>query len=577
MNHLKRKRLVRLKNIDNKRLKSVYIFSLIIFLGLLGRIINLQVFNAAQLQLKARSIQIRKNNALEIRRPIVDRNNRLVAYNKTQYNLWAHPKYFNFPGDSNDVRRSIKEVSERLSIVLNFDKNKIIKKFENDLRGVKLFDDLNEEQANLIKKLQISGLDLESYSKRVYPQGDLYSNVVGFVNDEKKGSSGIEFYLDDQIKVLNNDISLKLGADGTPLPDISGSRDFMHDNEKIKLTLDSRLQKISSIALSKQIKEWKAKKGLALVMNVNTGEILTLASSPSFDPNRFWEYDQTVFKGWYSQDLFEPGSTFKPINLALALEEKVINKDGLVQDNGKINVGGWTLANWDQKGNGLIDYPRVLQLSSNVAMVKIMQNLAPSIYWDRLNKLGISKKISSDLFEATPGYLKGKEIFINHPIEPAVASFGKGFSISALKLAQLHSAIANGGYQVIPHATYNFKNRISSQGQIRLFSEDSSKTVLEWMESVVNSGSGIGAKIDGYRIGGKTGTSQKALNGIYTKNKSCSFVATLPINNPKYLVLVVIDEPSKSYAYGSTVAVPVAKEIIESLIVLNKIPPSVKK
>ena len=312
-------------------------------------------------------------------------------------------------------------------------------------------------------------------------------------------------------------------------------------------------------------------------MNVNNGEILSLVSIPSYNPNKYWEYDSEVFKAWYSLDLFEPGSTFKPINLALALEEKVIQKDGLVEDNGKINVGGWTLSNWDKKGNGYIDYPKVLQVSSNVGMVKIMQNLEPLTYWNWLNKLGVNQKLETDLFESTAGQLKGKDIFVSQSIEPAVASFGKGFSISPLKLAQLHAVLANGGIEVFPHVTLSFKDQLESYSPKKIFSKDVSRIVLEWMESVVENGSGVGAKIDGYRIGGKTGTSHKAVNGIYTSKKVCSFIATFPINDPKYIVLVVIDEPSKPYSYGSTVAVPVAREIIESLIVIEKIPPHPKK
>ena len=212
-----------------------------------------------------------------------------------------------------------------------------------------------------------------------------------------------------------------------------------------------------------------------------------------------------------------------------------------------------------------------------LGMVKIMQKLSPSTYWERLNQLGINQSITTDLFESTPGYLKEKDIFINQPIEQAVASYGKGFSISPLKLAQLHASLANGGYEVTPHVTYGFKNEVSKYLKKRLFDFSVTQTILEWMESVVNEGSGLGAKIDGYRIGGKTGTSQKAINGIYTTEKACSFVATLPIGKPKYLVLVVIDGPSKAFSYGSTVAVPVVKEIIESLIVLEKIPPSSKE
>ncbi len=572
----KYKKIVRLLPLDQRRFKFLYIFSLLLIFCLFGRLVKLQVFNASDLQRKARLIQSSQTNALKKRRAIVDRNNRLIAYDKPLYKLWGHPKYFNFPGDSINRVRSIEEVVEKLSPILDINGEILLSKFNNKMSGIKLLDKISEEKAEKIKNLQISGLDLFKYSQRYYPQGELYSSLIGFVNDENIASAGLELYLDNQIKVFNKSNLIKRGGDGTPLPDNSAPGDFISDYKSLGLTIDSKLQKASFNALSKQVSKWKAKKGFAIVMDVNNGRILSLVSAPAYDPNKFWQYDSEIFRGWYSQDLFEPGSTFKPINLALALEEKVIQKDGFVEDIGKINVGGWTLYNWDKKGNGYIDYPKVLQVSSNVGMVKIMQNLDPTIYWDWLKNLGINKNLETDLFESTAGQLKRKDLFVNQSIEPAVTSFGKGFSISPLKLVQLHAALANGGFEVTPHVTSNFKERVNKNPKKQFFSQEVSKTVLEWMESVVDKGSGSGVKIEGYRIAGKTGTSQKALNGSYTSKKVCSFVATLPVNDPKYAVLVVVDEPSRSYAYGSTVAVPVAKEIIESLIVIEKLPPKTK-
>ena len=573
----KNKRIVHLVPLQPRRFKMTYIFCLVLIFGLFGRLVNLQVFSASDLQKKARLIQFTKISSLKKRRSIVDRNNRLIAYDKPLYKLWAHPKYFNFPGDLTNRIRSIDEVVSKISPILNIKDELLLAKFENKMMGIELLDEITENQAKKIKNLHISGLDLVKYSQRYYPQSNLYSNLIGFVNYENKGSAGLELHLDNKIKVLNKSNLVKKGGDGTPLPDNSGPSDFINDYKSLALTIDSRLQKAAFKSLSKQVMKWKAKKGFAIVMNVNNGEILSLVSIPSYDPNKYWDYDSEVFRGWYSQDLFEPGSTFKPINLALALEEKVIQKDGLVEDIGMVNVGGWSLSNWDKRGNGYIDYPKVLQVSSNVGMVKIMQNLPPKTYWDWLDKLGISKSLETDLFESTPGQLKSKDIFVSQLIEPAVASFGKGFSISPLKLAQLHAVLANGGSEVIPHVTLNFKAQIKDNSPKEIFSEEVSRIVLEWMETVVENGSGKGAKIDGYRIGGKTGTSQKAINGRYTNKKVCSFIASFPVNNPKYVVLVVIDEPSKAYAYGSTVAVPVAKEIIESLIVIEKIPPQIEK
>ncbi len=573
----KYKKNVHIKPLKQGRFKVLYIFCLLIIFSLFGRLVKLQVFNASDLQKKARLIQSSKTSSFKKRRSIVDRNNRLIAYDKPLYKLWAHPKYFNFPGDSINRVRSIEEVVRKLSPILDLKDEILLGKFNNKMNGVKLLDKISQEKAQKIKNLKISGLDLFNYSQRYYPQGELYSNLVGFVNDENKASAGLELHLENRIQLFNKSNLIKRGGDGTPLPDNSAPGDFISDYKSLSLTIDSKLQKASYEALYKQVNKWEANKGFAIVMDVNNGQILSLVTVPSYDPNRFWQYDSELFKGWYSQDLFEPGSTFKPINLAVALEEKAIQKDGFVEDIGKINVGGWTLFNWDKKGNGYIDYPKVLQVSSNVGMVKIMQNLDPTVYWNWLKNLGIDKNLETDLFESTSGQLKRKDLFVNQSIEPAVASFGKGFSISPLKLVQLHAALANGGFEVTPHVTSTFKKRVNSNFKKQLFSNDVSQTVLEWMESVVDKGSGSGVKIEGYRIAGKTGTSQKAINGSYTKKKVCSFVATLPVNDPRYVVLVVIDEPSKSYAYGATVAVPVAKEIIESLIVIEKIPPNIKE
>ena len=217
----KYKKVVRLIPLDQRRFKFLYIFSLILIFCLFGRLVKLQVFNASDLQRKARLIQSSKTNSLKKRRSIVDRNNRLIAYDKPLYKLWAHPKYFNFPGDSINRVRSIEEVTQKLSPILDINNEILLRKFNNKMSGIKLLDKISEEKAEKIKKLQISGLDLFKYSQRYYPQGELYSNLVGFVNDENIASAGLELHLDNQIKVFNKSNLIKRGGDGTPLPDNS--------------------------------------------------------------------------------------------------------------------------------------------------------------------------------------------------------------------------------------------------------------------------------------------------------------------------------------------------------------------
>ena len=199
----KNKRIVHLVPLQPRRFKMTYIFCLVLIFGLFGRLVNLQVFSASDLQKKARLIQFTKISSLKKRRSIVDRNNRLIAYDKPLYKLWAHPKYFNFPGDLTNTIRSIDEVVSKISPILNIKDELLLAKFENKMMGIELLDEITENQAKKIKNLHISGLDLVKYSKRYYPQRNLYSNLIGFVNYENKGSAGLELHLDNEIKVLN--------------------------------------------------------------------------------------------------------------------------------------------------------------------------------------------------------------------------------------------------------------------------------------------------------------------------------------------------------------------------------------
>ncbi len=568
-----------IKPVPANRLKLVFGILCVGLIGLMGRSAWLQILQAPLLEARARSFQIEKNSPLGIRRSVIDRRGRLIALDEKQFRLWAHPRYFNFPGDPSGKLRKPNEVAEKLSKIIAISTEELTSMLDRRISGVKLAEGISSEKAQEIKRLQISGLDLEAYAQRLYPQQDLFANVIGFLDHDRVPQAGLEQSLNHQFHRKETAHSLRRGADGTPLPDELGPGVFHSDDKEIRLTLDLRLQKVALNALKSQVKEWDAKKGVAIVMDSSNGEILALASTPSYNPNKYWEYSPGLFREWSVQDLFEPGSVFKPINLALALEEGVILPKGSVYDSGVVNVGGWPLKNWNHKANGLIDYAKVLQVSSNVGMVKIMRNLHPSTYWTWLHRLGIDQTPKTDLPGAIGGHLKSKELFVTQPIHGAVTAFGQGFSITPLKLVQLHALIANGGRLVTPHITNGFvedKNIGAKNGSDKrqLFRPEVTRTVLEWMESVVDKGSGMGVRTENYRIGGKTGTADKSEDGKNYSSKICSFVAILPIENPRYVVLVAVDEPRKEYAYGSTVAVPAAKKIIESLLVLEKIPPS---
>ena len=566
------------------RFRIVFSFLCFGLVGLSFRVAWLQLFLSDQLKAEARQVQTEKKSPLGTRRSILDRNGKLIAIDEKRFKLWAHPRYFHFPGDSYGTVRKPVEVAKLLSSPLSKSVSELVQEFGNYSSGVRLAEGLTKEKADEIKNLRISGIDLEAYPQRFYPHGSLFANVVGFLDLDRRPQAGLELSLDKELKRLEKKSVLSKGADGTPLPIGVQRGVFEQDQLNLQLTLDARLQEVAVKEISKQVKAWDAKKGVVIVMDIDTGELLALASTPSYDPNKYWDYSPSLFKEWSVQELFEPGSTFKPINLALALEEGVIRPNGEINDDGLITVGGWPLSNWDRKPNGVLTFPEVLQVSSNVGMIKIMNKLNASTYWQWLRRLGIDEIPETDLPGAVGGQIKSKQIFVNQPIEPAVAAFGQGFSITPLKLAQLHALIANGGKLVTPHITKGLKGDNESYFSAppeskQILSPEVTNTVLGWMETVVlfYEESGIEANVPGYRIGGKTGTAQKSQDGRNYDSKICSFVASLPVDDPRYVVLAVVDEPQKPHAYGATVALPVVKKIIETLLVIEKIPPSIER
>jgi len=576
---LRPRRVVSLQPVPVGRLMAVYAVLATGLLGLGIRLAWLQVVEKGTLQARARAIQTQSIAPIGKRRTIVDRNGRLVALDEQRFSLWAHPRYFNFPGDEPQQLRKPDEVAARLAAVLAVPKQALLATMGSRSTGIRLASDLDPETAQRVRQLGISGLDLEAYPHRIYPQGPLFANVVGFLNLERVPQAGLEQSRDRDLRRHEDTLRMRRGADGTPLPEGLSAGSLYGDDLRLQLTLDARLQQVAQQALARQIKKWNAKRGAALVMDVRNGEMLALASSPTYDPNRFWSFKPALFREWSVQDLYEPGSTFKPINLALALQEKAIDPTGKVSDTGSLTIGGWPIFNHDRKANGLIDYPTVLQVSSNVAMVQAMAKVKRDRFWHWLHTFGIDGRPDTDLPGAVAGQLKARQAFISQPIEPAVAAFGQGFSLTPLKLIQLHAMLANGGRLVSPHITRGLRSgdalaSAPAATGLPLLDPAVTKVVMGWMEAVVERGT-LPVKTPGYRIGGKTGTAQKAENGVYIPGALItSFVGHLPMNDPRYVVLVVVDEPKGGNVYGSTVAAPVAKEIIDALLVLERIAPT---
>ncbi|MGF1516868.1 MAG: peptidoglycan D,D-transpeptidase FtsI family protein [Nodosilinea sp.] len=578
-----------------------------------GRLAWLQLAQGDSLAYLAQQQRLLPPVQRQVRHSIVDRQGNVLAVDQVVYTLYAHPRLFNL---------STPEVAAQLSPLLDTSVSALVGQFGQRPTGIRVVDGLSEETRDRIRALRLDGLELHSQQQRFYPQQQLFAPIVGFVNLDGQPQAGIEITYQDQLSMVPavEEMEEETSASATESaaefgphleaygpPDIvfaanaapiesstdaeAGAKAEANPPElwhagsaTLHLTLDSRLQRAAQQELQTVINRHHAKRGTVMVMDAHSGEMLALASVPTYDPNRYFNANPSDLRSWAVSDLYEPGSTFKPINIAIALEAGLIGPDEMVNDSGQMQFGEWKIRNHDFAtlgGRGAISITDVLKYSSNVGMVRIMQKMPASDYFAWLQRLSLDLPTGIDLPAEAAGQIKDREHFINSRVELATTSFGQGFSVSPIKMVQLLATLANGGKLVTPHVVSGMIADDSGERWIpsrpepqSIFSPQTTRQVLTMMEAAVETGTGDAANLSGYRIGGKTGTAQKAASGGYGRGRVTSFVGILPIDAPRYVVLAVIDEPQGDDAYGSTVAAPLVKKVIESLVVLEGLPPS---
>lgn len=545
--------------------------------GLLLNLYHLQVLQAKSLEKKARRQQMVYLRPFVPRRAIVDRNSNVLAVDRPVYTLYAHPKLF---------KRSKSDMAASLAPILEKKPTDLEKLFNQKQSGIRIGGLWAEEVADRVARLQADGLELIQQYSRLYPQQDLASDIVGYVNVDHRGQAGVEYSQEKLLERAVRTLRLSRAGNGALMPDHVPEGFLNFDDLRLHLTIDSRLQRAARFALKEKIQQFRAERGTVIVMDARDGSLLALVAEPTYNPNEYYKSDVGLFKNWALADLYEPGSTFKPLNVAIALEAGAIQPNSQFNDTGQIQIGRWPIANYDfatRGPKGILSVSQILEYSSNVGMVRIIQQMKPDAYYGWLERLGLGQKSGIDLPFEAPSQLKNQQEFTGSLVESATAAFGQGFSLTPIQLVQMHASLANGGKLVTPHVIqglFNTKGQMYWQPRLTagrpIFSPATSKAVLEMMEQVVIKGTGKNAQIQGYRIAGKTGTAQKAspTGGYYTNAKITSFVGIFPVEAPRYVVLAVVDDPKGEDAFGSTVAAPIVKAMMEALIAIDRISPS---
>lgn len=554
----------------SSRLLLVWMVLIAGSLGLILNLVRLQVVQGSMLAQRAKAQQQFAPPVLIPRRPIIDRQGNIVAIDRPVYTLYAHPMMFTEP---------VEEVAEQLAPVLERSESELEKQLKSSESGLRIADFVAQELGDRIAGMGIDGLELVQKSTRLYPQQDLLATILGYVDVDNAAQAGIEY---SQKQLLERTLPGHQGEKnhGSVIIEQKPDEFLPMDDLSLQLTVDSRLQRSARSALKAQLQQYNAKRGAVIVMDARDGSLLALVSEPSYDPNQYYNFDLERFKNWTLTDIYEPGSTFKPITMAIALESGAVQPESGFYDEGTIYVDGWPISNADGGGSGYLSLSQIIQYSSNVGTVHVVQQMQPSVFYSWLERLGLGQAVATDLPFVTSSQIKPQEEFVASPANAATAGFGQGFALTPLQLVQLHGTLANGGKLVTPHVVrglFNSQDQPYWQPQLspprQIFSRKTTQAVLSMMEQVVQAGTGTAAQIPGYRIAGKTGTAQKASGGGYSDYaKVVSFVGIIPADAPRYVVLAVVDEPVGGS--GGIVAAPIVKAVMESLIAIEGIPPS---
>lgn len=547
----------------------VRIFFFIFALAIIFKLFDLQVFKHSYLKEKAKK-QRQPLHSFNFRGEIIDRKGIRLAADTTLYDIYAHPKYY--------FDQKPDEMAAKLAPILKRPQSVLLEKLtKTDVSTVTLAKDVPRDIVLKMQKLGLKGLDPVKKSERVYPQGNLASHILGYVNFAANLYAGVESTAKEKLQSTPDVKPVEYDGRNQVIYDFFTDPKMVTKpltGKKIQLTIDSEIQHIAETELDKMMKSTKAKRGTVIVMNPKNGEILGFAVLPNYNPNEYNKASPSVVKNWVLSDVYPPGSTFKIITVACGLESGVITENEKILDTGKIKVQGWPIENYDYYKHGapgLIDLNYLFVHSSNIASLKIALKMPKAAYYNLLRNFGIGTKTGIDL----PGESAGIIPHYGDWSDSTQATMGFGYSIAStpLQVASAVAAIANNGVWVTPHvikySNEEYEKRIKTR---RVISAENAKNLTRILARSIEASDSKAGKIPNFNVAGKTGTSRKPSpkGGYIQGSVFTSFVGYFPATNPKVLMMVVVDDPKGVEVWGSTVAGPIFNSIaVEVARILN--------
>ncbi|WP_154887594.1 penicillin-binding transpeptidase domain-containing protein [Longibaculum muris] len=551
-----------------KKIKWVNIIMTLIVMAIVIRLGYSQFYAYEELSLKATQSWQRGFPLEAARGKIYDSQQKVLVDNLTTSSLIIVPSQV----------KDYVTTANQLSKILGCSKEKILEKVKKKVSVERIQPEgrqLTEEKAYQIDRLKLPGVYLVQDTLRYYPHKNYLAQTLGFVGIDNQGLVGLELKYDEYLSGVNGSINYYMNAKSQNLNIYPADYVYPTNGMDIELTIDSRVQDVVERELNNAYTTYNPDSILCLAMDPRNGKILAMCSKPDFDPNDYKNADSQIYNRnlpiWKS---YEPGSTFKIITFSSALNEKLFDMDkDTYYDKGYEIVKGARIKSWKKGGHGLQTFREVLQNSSNPGFVEIGRRLGKERLYQYIQDFGLTKKTGVDLTGESSGIMFDYDKF--NEVEQATVAFGQGISVTPIQLVRAVCACVNGGQLYKPYIVnkvYNSKTHEvvveNKPEKIRqVITSDTSAKVRDAMEGVVTDGGGKNAYIDGYRIGGKTGTAQRAINGTYAGNGYIlSFLGVAPIDNPQIVLYLAMDNPKKCVQYGGTTAAPIARKIFMDVL-----------
>ncbi|GLR26064.1 peptidoglycan D,D-transpeptidase FtsI family protein [Limnobacter litoralis] len=543
------------------RSRFVLLCILLAFGGLILRAAYLQIVSDDFLQQQGAKRMERTLPLHASRGTLFDRNNVVLAQSIPAQAIWY---------DGRKTKDATDAELTQLAKLLGMNSSRLIQQVRGDEKRafVYLERQVEPDLAKQVKALKVPGVGFLTENKRYYPLGETTAHLVGFTNLEDSGQEGLELAFNDRLTGEDGERSVLRDRLGNIIEDVREIRPPVNGQDMV-LSVDSDIQYIVSAALKKAVEYHAADAGAAVVLDAKTGEVLALASVPTYDPNDRSDLHGPDLRNRVFTDTFEPGSTLKPFTVSLALDKGFVKPDSMI-DTGKgyFSIGPATIH--DTHAHGLITVGQVIQFSSNIGSSKIALSMPSKYMWDNFHLLGFGQAPNVHFPGAVAGRVRPWNSW--RPIEQATMSYGHGIAVSLIQLAQAYTVFANQGY-FVPVSLLKRKPGEEPRTH-QVFSEKTAAEMLHMLELAAGpDGTAPKSQVAGYRVAGKTGTAHKDLNGRYVDKYVASFVGLAPVSNPRIIVAVMVDNPTKNGYYGGEVAAPVFSVITKNVLTKMDVQP----